>query len=419
MPKAMIVTVGRQCAQVKFCLSEKKPEYLVLIGTATPACKEAINELLRHYKIPPSHLKVHNALSDDAGQTGKVVKLFNEGFEWLTKQIGIPIDEIEVDPTGGRKWMSAGVIMIASCLGLKMCYVQDPPDMKVVCLGNAYEQTGVLHEHRADVLFNEHDFHAAKRLYGSLASKLQDPRTIQIKSHIADGYLHWSQFKFAQSHAALEKALSFISQYQLLIKYSDSLKSQVEILQVLKANDERQPDGSKPALYDLLRREKFPEHALLSMYAQQQRCAEDRQYEQATIVLYRILEFIAQWRLSAHGIDTDAVPGSVRHQYQSQFRDLSRSVTRAAKEIPDKIALLDSWMLLFCLGDELLKGERPSFLTSLRGISEPRNMLWIEHGNRSIGEEGYGKFKEYVDRWMARLLPGFREEIRRFVFVKL
>lgn len=74
---------------------------------------------------------------------------------------------------------------------------------------------------------------------------------------------------------------------------------------------------------------------------------------------------------------------------------------------------------MYCLKDKLVKKEDRKFLSGLRRETELRNLLWWEHGNKTIEKNGYEKFYGYVVRnWVSRVFPNWEEEIKEHCFLK-
>lgn len=400
MAKALIITVGAQGEQINFSIDELKPDYLGLLATDTEASKNTVKKIFERYPRFSGMNSRVEYVEDKPEEISHIVKKFNEIFSWLHEEEKIELKDIIIDPTGGRKWMSSGVTMIASFLGLQMNYVDvqykegkpDPTTMKVVSIGNAYEQAGFLEEEKAYKLFNENNFSAASYIYDNLLQKLTDPRPIEIKKYINDGFLCWSQFQFKKALQKLKEAKDKISQYKLLKEHQEQISKYCNILEILSKNEE--PNS---VYFALLKEDSFFERVLLTFIAQSERYAENAHFDQSVILLYRILELISQYRLAKHDIDTNKIPQEIREKYNEEFKKITKEIFNAEMEIPDIISLMNGWILLFCLKDEVVASEKlKQFLSGLRDQIKSRDLLWIEHGNKSIRKEDYEKFKKYV-----------------------
>lgn len=416
MAKAMIVTVGVQGEQIIFSLDKLKPEYLGLIYTNTKDSKKTLDTIMKNFPFPASKFKAID-VKDNAEEIGNVVTKFDELYNWLKKE-GVNDKEIIVDPTGGRKWMSAGVAMIASFLGLDMVYVDaeskegkpDPKTMKVVPMGNAYEKTGFIEEEKIDTLFNSCEYSVSYKLYDRLAQKVKVPRLYEIKKYISQSYLYWSQFLFSEAYESLETAISKCRKFDYMSDYINLLKKQVQILKILKKDD---------SLYALLKDPPFWKSALLNLWTFVEYESENEKYNTAVLGLYRILELISQIRLANHGINTDNIEKNIKEKHNTKFNAVARQIFQTEHGIASKIGLLDSWILLYCINDEFVQSQKDiKFLKNMQGATKPRNLLWVEHGSKKVSKNDYEQFKNYVKRWLCKIIPDYEQKIKPYRFIK-
>jgi CRISPR-associated protein (TIGR02710 family) len=417
--KGLILTVGTQGEQIKFSIGSIEPEYLGLIGTDTPQCKKTIDEIYQYSKLPVTKVKIEY-IEDNPNQVKDIIHKFLEIYEWMKKE-GLDDKEIAVDPTGGRKWMSAGIYIISSLKGLNLVYVDAPfvngkPDsqnMKLVYIGNAYEQTGFLEEGKADELFNKYNFGPAIKIYEFLSQKLSDPRRVEIKKQIAEEFNWWNQFSFEKAYKNFLDAYEKIRQYGILTGLQSKLEGYIKILEILKQNE-----TSGESYFKLLKNPQFSEKILLNLIATSERYAEINHYDFAVILLYRTLELIAQIKLAQRDIDTGDINEEIKEKYNEEFKKITKEIFGAESEIPDKIALLHSWILLYCLKDEIVINENIKFLKGMRDQVNIRDLLWIEHKNKSASEDDYLKFKRYVEHWISKFDRDFKEKLEHYKFIK-
>lgn len=435
MKRALIMTVGQQNENIKFCIKQIKPDYLVLLGTDTQKCKASIQELNEIFKFNWSNVKVYE-VKDTPESIDEIIEKFKEGYDWLICQ-GVKKEDILVDPTGGRKWMSAGATMIASFLGLNMIYVDvkytddkepDSSTMKITTIGNAYERTGLIYISVGDNLFNCGNFIAAARVYEFLEEKLTTSAMlveVELKKKIALAYFYLKQFNFLNAFKYISEVIEKIERMRDIFvnnrdKITEKLKEQLEMLKVLKLNDEVDETGKRRMYFELLKIDKFVYNVLKFLYMLQTHYADNGYFDQAVIILYRILEFIAQYRLARHGIDTDNISDDIKQKYNETFRQITKDkdIYNAEKEIPDKIALLDSWILLYCIGDDILSDQgNINFLKAIKGKTKPRNLLWIEHKNESVDKTKYEDFKKFVTEWCKKIILDIENEAEKIKFI--
>jgi len=423
MLKAMIVTVGAQANQIIFSLSEKKPDYLALLHTDTPDSIKSVEAIDAAYHLSPVKCRAYST-PDAPNEIGSIVRNFYKAYSWLISDINIPVENILVDPTGGRKWMSSGAVMIASFLDLTMIYVDtpfkdgkpDPTSMKTVNIGNAFEQVGFLEEHRADGFFNEENYHAASELYARLFSGLKKPWQVEIKRLISDGMSLWQQFRFNAAYLKFEEAHKIIRQHDILKDIENTVMGYMDFLKVLK-----HCDRTDIKFFDKIKDLDFVNHAMINLLLQSEKCAKLKQYNIAVLILYRLLEFFSQYRLSTHNVDSDKISSEIRSSQKDKFKELTKKIYGSESEIPDKVALLHGMILLLCIEDSVvteLCGGKTEYLSHLRQQTEVRNKLWIEHGIATVNEEDYNKFKGFVNSWIVAHDKSLFKKLNTFPIIR-
>lgn len=417
----MIITVGAQGEQIIYSIKQLKPKYVGFLATNTKECKAVIDHICKECNISQTSCRC-DFVNDDSAEIGALVLKFYDIYNWLKTDGKLNDNEIIIDPTGGRKWMSAGITMIASFLGLELVYVDvkykdnkpDPETMRIIDIGNAYEQVGFLEEKKGDDFFNKCNFSSARDTYDSLSKKMKNPLKILIKKDIANAYLHWWQFRFNDASTYLQDAIDKIKQYELLNEHREKLEKQMAILSVLKRNDE-----SSVQFFRLLQDDSFVEKMLLTLIAQEERYAENQQYNQAVILLYRILELIAQYSLAKQGINFNDVSKEIRDKFRDKFKDLTKKIFQAESEISTKISLVQSYILLFLLQDAILRDENEKFLKDLRENTNTRNLLWLEHGNKHAKKEEYLNFRKFVlCRMLTRIMKDWKDKLYDYQYIE-
>jgi len=419
MPRAMIVTVGAQASQIVFSVQQEKPEYLVLLSTDTIECRKSVEEIYEAYPLSPLKCRAHST-SDSPEEIGNVVKNLHNAYNWLTEKEKVAPKDIVVDPTGGRKWMSSGAIMIASFLGIEMIYVDapfkggrpDPTSMRIVTIGNAFEQVGFLEEHKADRLFNEENYAAACEIYTDLFARVKKPRKVEVKKLICEGMTLWQQFRFRESCELFETVQKKMKDHSIMNELNDTVLKYLYLLRVLQVSDRNQHN-----FFENIKDRNFTHCAILNLLLQAEKYSRLRHYDFAVLLNYRILEFISQYRLSTHNIDSDKVPDDIREKFRDKFKEITKTIYGAESEIPDKVALLNGVMLLYCIEDPTitsLAGGKHKFLSKLREETEVRNKLWAEHGNLTVNQHDFRKFKGYIESWIVAHDKSILKEFNEF-----
>ncbi|NWF57206.1 MAG: hypothetical protein HXY45_20705, partial [Syntrophaceae bacterium] len=173
--EGLIISVGKTWEPIVYTLRELQPNFSAFL--CTPDSCQTLDQVLSQYPLPPSRHQVLQ-VPDDPGAIGQMVNRFYSAYRWLRQEKGLDSSRILVDPTPGRKWMSAALTMMASYLGANMAYVDviykdgkpDPATMKIVNLGNAYDQTGFLEIERGTQFFNAGAWENARETFSRIQS---------------------------------------------------------------------------------------------------------------------------------------------------------------------------------------------------------------------------------------------------------
>lgn len=143
-------------------------------------------------------------------------------------------------------------------------------------------------------------------------------------------------------------------------------------------------------------------YRLVDLFSNAQRRANEGRFDDAVARLYRIIEFIAQIRLQAKGIDSGDVELSrlspeLQKKYQ-KFQDQEGKV---------RLPLYRDFELLHDLGDPL--GERFFADCKLRDLLQCRNNSILAHGNEAVSEEIYTKMHDQVIGYVLEIVPQFEK----------
>lgn len=122
-------------------------------------------------------------------------------------------------------------------------------------------------------------------------------------------------------------------------------------------------------------------------------------FDMASLLLYRLLEWISQHRLASYGLITGEPDyGRLkwdREAIAKRFNEKSQEVFRKGREfpLPDKIGLMEGYILLWVLGDAIAE-DIP--WRAFQGQLESRNHNLFAHGFKKIADKSYEAFKTTV-----------------------
>ena len=155
--------------------------------------------------------------------------------------------------------------------------------------------------------------------------------------------------------------------------------------------------------------------ALMFTMLQNSRVREKQEkYDMASLLLYRLLEMIEQRRLAEYNLyvsrmdytnmyfDRVNLEGTVDEKRICDNLNTIREEMfgkQYNKFLPTQISLLDGYMLLLALGDEISKmrnGRHMDFLKKLRSMVYLRNNSIFAHGLGPVGVTDYVRFRDFV-----------------------
>ncbi len=266
-----------------------------------------------------------------------------------------------------------------------------------------------LTEKTADGFFNKNNYPGAVKMYAELEKILRDPRNVQIKCFLASTYLLLEKFEFEKGLKRLRETLDLINQYTIFESIKNKIEKQIEWLDILNKDKDKK-------FFDRIKDRDYFKSIVLFLFEKANRNAENEMYDYGILCLYRILELISQHYLAEHNIDTENVEiNKISDEVKKTFKELKKEIIGSYSEIPEKIALLDSWILLVALKNNNFKKED---LKTLKETLPIRNLLWIEHKDLPARKENFNKLKSYVENICKKLIENYDEEKEKYAFCK-
>ncbi len=332
--------------------------------------------------------------------------------------------DVAVDITGGTKSMTGGLAMAGALLGLPLLYVAAgeyipeyrrprPGTEYLELLPNPYQVFGVLKEREAAELFRRMDFQGACKIYEELAQNVPEPQSFLVLASLTRAYQCWDALDFSQASQSLNKAVELINKYRLCDQWpsvAKTLADQATNLEHLCAVMPLKPgDSTLPLLEDI----KALETLLFTVYHCSLRRALQGKWDNASLLLYRLLEIMAQRRLAVKGLDTAApdyslLSNSSKDDLLTDFNDIRiRLKMGTLGELPSPIGLMEGYMLLevlgdpFCLENSEGTGKKIHWRKFLNE-NKKRNYSILAHGFIFVSEDQYDNFKATVDQLLKQ-----------------
>lgn len=337
----------------------------------------------------------------DGSSTVEVYKAIMELYEKWERPMNIA-----VDITGGKKSMVGGAAMAGAVLGADIFYVDntkftqgkpEPGSEYLSLLDNPYTIFGDLEVDKARDLYSRHDYAGAQRIFTQLISKVSDANkniTYEAYGCLCAAYEAWDNLDIGKAKTFLDRLVKIIKQFSISELSSlqdlescfvEKIKA-LEILLMFLKNGElalEAPNGF---------------HFAFMLYHNALRREAQGKLNTACLILYRLLEWIEQHRLARYNIDTrkpnysDIDEDEIFSLYTAKLEEVFQRTDRAA--LPASIGLVDGYLLLHALEDEIVEGLDWGKFQNQVGT---RNQSIYAHGMRMISGKEFKAFKSTVE----------------------
>ncbi len=417
MSIGLILTVGYSPEPLIFSIEEYAPEYVVFVGTSS-SINKVIDRVVESTALRPSqYFKLE--VTDHSEAIGEVCQKIQEAVKKLKDR---NVEKIICDPTGGKKWMSAGAIMVASAANVEMIYVDakyvdgkpSKDSMKIVPLGNAYDQTGFIYAERGIVAFNSYDFSGAAEYFRGITPVDSAKNDLfQGLSKICEVLAKWDRFVYYDEKVSepytelsfdLEKAFEQVNR---------ALHN--EHLKIHASNFCSYLDGISRIIsfwknIDGLERSQKLFVFVVDVFMNGKRRIKRRRFDDAVARFYRTLEAFGQYLLrDLYGIDSsNLTKDNLTESQLDAFLFLL-----GVEELPSKIDLVNVFLLLKVLenpiGEIVFKNPRAKTRKELydsfsfRKLLSKRNESILAHGFVSVSEKDCNDFQSKLEELFHEL----------------
>jgi CRISPR-associated protein (TIGR02710 family) len=401
--RGVILTVGNSPEPLILTINGLKPERAHFI--CTRESERHLDRIVEETKLAPSRYTKDEVNKSDGVDVYKSVRKTVQNWDYHN-------GEIAADITGGTKAMVAGCSLAANTLGIDVLYVKSqywkgkskpkPASEELIQLKNPLEVFYEIEERKAEELMAHHNYEAAKNIYWHIAKNVESPRLFEAKAQLAEALQEWDAFNYTEAFKLISRAEEMNTQFNLNLP---NLKPAITALHTLSQLNENQQSFTEFI--------KDPENASLlaaDLLNNSQRRAKQGRYDDAIIRLYRALELLAQHLLlHRHNIDTGNITTEKLGKYQQTFKATTKQLHGGERSIPQKTGLLDSWILLYALGENITLQE----LTEMNNQITTRNLLMIEHRNQRGNKKAYEKFKKYTQQTTEKHFPNIQQHLQQ------
>jgi CRISPR-associated protein (TIGR02710 family) len=405
-----VMTAGGSPEALILSLSALRPAQVFFLHTAWSRSLEGIDQVVTSLGLKPSQFDKAQVNPDDTLDTYAGVK---QGIAWA----GNPA-RVVVDISGGKKSMSVAAGLAAYVIGADIVYVDNrefwqglgkpkPGSEFLAMLSHPYTVFGDLAQREAERLYRQHDYGGAERIFARLAQDVPSVVDYLLLRHLSTAYHAWDRFVLPDACREMESLVDQLGRRRILepqlklMPYITPLAAQAATLGRLRPLTGQLKKAHAPDL-DLLQNQAQAADLIFSLYANALRREEERRLDLAALLLYRVLEMLAQRRLALMGIDTSApdydrlpIPLS-----ESAWQEAVQSCLRRTPQggLPGKLGLVDDYILLFTQEDPLV--DKLDW-GRMQNAIESRNQSIFAHGFRFLSPKAYDGFRRLVDERLA------------------
>jgi hypothetical protein len=384
-PRALVSLLGFSWQPVALMAAWCQPERMLLLGTEESLNLKVAGEGVLSVIARVAGIDREIIETKRVGDPGES-DIYRAVRDFLS--FGISARDVFIDPTGGKKSMSASAAVAGFLVGAPLVYVDyreyhGPNRIPVAgteyprLLTNPLEVFGDLELREVFAAFNRSDFDEAEHLARRLSTRLYEPREAEALAELAAGYAAWDRFNFVVARERLSTAARVITEFAGIGKWGwaenvrDVLMGNVQALQTL-ATLTQTPTSIETGL------------PLVIWYlAAAQRFAEVEKTSLAVLLLYAAMErYMGLCLRIEYGLD-DEQPDytGVKDKIDwKRFDDAGKALVGKGyrrRDLEGPLMFTNSAQLLATLAPHRLDSKD---LGPLHGLSNTRNKCEYEHG---------------------------------------
>lgn len=397
--KLLVLSLGMSWEPLVLSISCIRPEKVMILYTSETA--PLLEKVMRFTGLTHRSVKAEEVLKDNVLDIYKAVKKHYH-------KLNCPA-EVAIDYTSGTKAMSAALAMAGAYINADNVYVSSdfegsrrkpiPGSERLTLVSNPFDVFGDLELRRGTELYSNCNYAGARDIFQRLSEHVPDPRQVTVWKQVAEAYEAWDNLNFARARHDMGRAINIIKQYSRdgrmdFLEQLPLLEQQCKQLEIMAgafANDGQSGLGA-------LKDSAVSIPLLFSIYHNALRRERQGKLDMASLLLYRLLEMVAQACLAARfEIDTAApdytkLPDDLLERYNAIC---NRCSFEEEQVLPDQISLLQGYIILVALDDPLGKAVD---LKQIRGRGAMRNNNIFAHGFKLVDVNNYANFKALVVR---------------------
>lgn len=423
----LVISVGTSYEPIVLNISLLKPKQILFLYTEKT--KQYLDKIVKTCKLGLDCFAMRQIHETNPLDMYREIK--RAFLEW-----GRP-EKLYIDFTGGTKSMSAAAAMAGALIHVQLVYVgtQDylsdfrkpkPGSETLYYISNPLQVFGDLEIEKAVTLFEQGNYAGAREKLKELKERVPEPDIRQQMNFLyllAGGYEQWDALDFIKASEIFQQLIYEVKRDRevhpdfILVDCSRKMQEQGQILQEL---------AKIPSLIEkrqnvtVLATEEYIFPLIFTMYSNALLREKQEKYDMATLLLYRVLEMIEQRRLAIYNLYVSDMRYD-KIQYRKDRNDdylalsedkrlgkLKATVMQIKKILfgqagsdflPDRVSLLEGFILLLSLNDEICmmkNGKHVDKLKRIRSMVYLRNNSIFAHGLGAVSLLEYQKFKNFV-----------------------
>ena len=424
----LIISVGASYEPIVLNIKLFEPEKILFLYTNET--EKILDKIVGYASLLPSRYEKYKVSPIESAECYQAIKRCY--LEWGRPQ------KICIDFTGGTKAMSSAAAMAGTFMNINVIYVNSTfdstfkkpiPGSETLCyIANPWSVFGDLKIEKAFSLFGQYAYAGANEKMDEIQKNMSNPiisQQLRYAQLLAHAYEEWDAFNFSHASNAMSELVSILHRDSnntsyLLMDFVKRLEEQEKILKDLKSIQHY----IKNKTYEKILSDNDAYTALMfTMY----QCADVREqqkkYDMATLLFYRLLEMVVQKRLYRYHllaskmdyekleIQVEQMPGWEKISKEDRVIRLKDEFTYIKREIflidevelPEKAALLDGLIILSILHDPVTEECSKDigiteFLNQVRNKVDLRNSSIFAHGFHTISCKRFKKFREFVEK---------------------
>lgn len=215
-PRALVSLLGFSWETVALLSAWAQPEQILVLGTGPTLAQQVEGEpvsavIARVSGVPASRFRFEELQDEDESSVYRAVQTF-------ARDGGFAPGEVAIDPTGGKKGLSAAAALAGFMLSAPILYVDyaeysteerrpAPGTEYPRLLTNPLEVFGDIEIKRALEAFDAGHFEEARRRAELVAERHPEPREARVLACLAEGYGNWSRGDLDRACKVLREGL--------------------------------------------------------------------------------------------------------------------------------------------------------------------------------------------------------------------